>query len=34
MNGTITAANRADRPGAIFTLTFPIPPAQKVETLA
>ncbi len=34
MNGTITAANRADRSGAIFTLTFPIPPAQKVETPA
>ncbi len=26
MGGTITAANRADRPGAIFTLRFPIGP--------
>ncbi len=34
MSGTITAANRTDRSGAIFTLKFPIPPAPKVETLA
>ena len=35
MSGTITAANRTDRRGAIFTLTFPVPPpAQKVETIA
>jgi two-component system sensor histidine kinase KdpD len=25
MEGTITAANRSDRPGAVFTLTMPIP---------
>ncbi len=31
MNGTITAANRIDHPGAIFTLTFPVPPAPKVD---
>ncbi|QAY94384.1 two-component sensor histidine kinase [Methylovirgula ligni] len=34
MNGTITAANRTDRSGAIFTLKFPVPPAPKVEALA
>jgi two-component system, OmpR family, sensor histidine kinase KdpD len=34
MNGTITAANRTDRAGAIFTLKFPIPPAPRVEPLA
>jgi two-component system, OmpR family, sensor histidine kinase KdpD len=26
MGGTISAANRADRPGAMFTLSLPIPP--------
>jgi two-component system sensor histidine kinase KdpD len=25
MGGTITAGNRADRPGAVFTLTLPVP---------
>jgi two-component system sensor histidine kinase KdpD len=25
MGGTIAAANRADRPGAAFTITFPVP---------
>ena len=34
MNGTITATNRTDRSGAIFTLKFPVPPAPKVEALA
>jgi hypothetical protein len=25
MHGTITAANRTDRPGSVFTITLPIP---------
>jgi two-component system sensor histidine kinase KdpD len=28
MGGTIVAANRPDRSGAIFTITFPLPPGQ------
>jgi two-component system sensor histidine kinase KdpD len=32
MNGTISAANRTDRSGAIFTLKFPIPPSEDIET--
>jgi two-component system sensor histidine kinase KdpD len=31
MRGTITSANRADRPGAVFTITLPTPP--RVELL-
>jgi len=31
MGGTITAANRADRPGAIFTIRLPVPP--QTDTL-
>jgi two-component system sensor histidine kinase KdpD len=31
MGGTITAANRSDRHGAIFTLTLPVPPQSAVE---
>jgi two-component system sensor histidine kinase KdpD len=34
MQGTVTAANRADRSGAAFTMTFPIPDAQPLETAA
>jgi two-component system, OmpR family, sensor histidine kinase KdpD len=35
MSGTITAANRSDRAGAVFTLTMPIPPtAQKLDSAA
>jgi two-component system sensor histidine kinase KdpD len=34
VGGTITAANRSDRPGAIFTVTLPIPPTSAVEGLA
>jgi two-component system, OmpR family, sensor histidine kinase KdpD len=34
MGGTITAANRRDRRGAIFTVRLPIPPAQAVEAVA
>jgi two-component system sensor histidine kinase KdpD len=29
MRGTITAANRGDRPGAVFTIRLPIPAASK-----
>ena len=29
MGGTITAANRSDHTGAVFTLTLPIPPAES-----
>ena len=31
MGGTITAANRADRPGAVFTIAFPVP--AETETV-
>ncbi|WP_088345874.1 MULTISPECIES: sensor histidine kinase KdpD [Rhodomicrobium] len=31
MQGTISAANRSDRPGAIFTISFPIPPEERAE---
>lgn len=31
MGGTITAGNRTDRAGAIFTLRLPIPAAQSAE---
>ena len=35
MGGTIVAANRADRPGAVFTIKMPIPPdALNLEELA
>ncbi len=34
MRGTITAANRADRSGAIFTISLPIPPQAKLDTAA
>jgi two-component system, OmpR family, sensor histidine kinase KdpD len=34
MGGTISAANRMDRPGGIFTLRLPVPPAQSAEILA
>ncbi|MDR3475745.1 MAG: sensor histidine kinase KdpD [Devosia sp.] len=30
MDGTITAANRIDRPGAVFTITLPIPAAHRL----
>jgi two-component system sensor histidine kinase KdpD len=26
MHGTLTAANRTDRPGAMFTIQLPVPP--------
>lgn len=29
MNGTITAANRSDRPGAVFTIRMPVPANSK-----
>jgi two-component system sensor histidine kinase KdpD len=29
MHGTITAANRADRPGAMLTIRLPVPPASE-----
>ena len=35
MGGTITAANRADRPGAAFTIALPVPkPAARLDTAA
>jgi two-component system sensor histidine kinase KdpD len=34
MGGTISAANRADRSGAIFTLRLPVPAAQPAEAPA
>jgi two-component system sensor histidine kinase KdpD len=35
MQGTITAANRADRKGAVFTITLPIPDKlQRLDTAA
>jgi two-component system sensor histidine kinase KdpD len=29
LHGKITAANRPDRPGAVFAITLPVPPASK-----
>jgi two-component system sensor histidine kinase KdpD len=35
MRGTVTAANRADRSGAAFTISFPVPAdAKPLETAA
>jgi two-component system sensor histidine kinase KdpD len=35
MGGTLTAANRPDRSGAIFTITLPVPkPAERLDTAA
>jgi hypothetical protein len=35
MSGTLTAANRSDRRGAVFTITLPIPnPDERLETAA
>jgi two-component system sensor histidine kinase KdpD len=35
MRGTLTAANRSDRPGAIFTITLPVPAAtERLDTAA
>jgi len=35
MHGTITAANRVDRTGAVFTITLPIPTKiEHVDTAA
>jgi two-component system sensor histidine kinase KdpD len=35
MQGTITAANRADRTGAVFTIRLPIPAAtRQLDTAA
>jgi two-component system, OmpR family, sensor histidine kinase KdpD len=34
MEGTIKAANRTDRSGAMFTLRFPIPPSENIEARA
>ena len=31
MHGTVVAANRADRSGAVFTITLPVPPVEKPE---
>ena len=35
MGGSIAAANRTDRPGAVFTITLPVPkPAARLDTAA
>jgi two-component system sensor histidine kinase KdpD len=35
MHGTINAANRNDRSGAVFAIKLPIPPAvERLETAA
>jgi two-component system sensor histidine kinase KdpD len=35
MHGTITAANRSDRPGAVFTIRLPVPAnAERLDTAA
>ena len=35
MGGSIAAANRADRPGAVFTITLPVPrPTARLDTAA
>jgi len=35
MHGTITAANRSDRSGAVFAIRLPIPPAgAQLDTAA
>jgi two-component system sensor histidine kinase KdpD len=35
MRGTITASNRSDRSGAVFTITLPVPaPARALDTAA
>jgi two-component system sensor histidine kinase KdpD len=35
MNGTIRAANRSDRPGAVFTIVLPVPAqTAQLETTA
>ena len=34
LHGTITAANRADRPGAAFTITLPVPDTAKKREAA
>jgi two-component system sensor histidine kinase KdpD len=35
MHGTINAANRTDRSGAVFTIMLPVPEeAQKLDTAA
>jgi two-component system, OmpR family, sensor histidine kinase KdpD len=35
MRGTITAANRSDRRGAVFTIVLPVPAqAKKLDTAA
>ena len=34
MHGTVEAANRSDRPGAVFTILLPVPAAEKLESAA
>jgi two-component system sensor histidine kinase KdpD len=34
MRGTITAANRTDRSGAMFTISLPVPPAREMSSTA
>jgi two-component system sensor histidine kinase KdpD len=31
LQGTITAGNRTDRRGAVFTISLPVPPADKAD---
>ena len=34
MHGTVEAANRSDRAGAVFTIRLPVPAAEKLESAA
>jgi K+-sensing histidine kinase KdpD len=34
MHGTVEAANRNDRAGAVFTIRLPVPTAEKLESAA
>jgi two-component system sensor histidine kinase KdpD len=34
MKGTIRAANRADRPGAVFSITLPVSESRRLEAVA
>jgi len=34
LHGTLTAGNRTDRIGAVFTITLPVPPAKRLDSAA
>ena len=34
MHGTVEAANRTDRSGAVFTIRLPVPAEQRLESAA